>query len=449
MGMNRSMQFNSSAFGTFGARLARLVRGTGRAQASDQRVIVIGAGMAGLATAQRLQAAGAQVIVLEARERTGGRVHTDHALAEHPVELGAEYIHGDRVITWKLLAAAGIRKTAPAFEHDRHFAVYTDGRLIRYPQMDELDGWALTERLENASRPPRADLSLADWLGGAIPTWVNHTIAPDLAADLDQHGMLGYLEATYDGDGEGDFRILDGYSRLVAWMAQGLDIRLNHPVTRIAYSAGGVTITTRDATFQADVAVVTLPLGVLKAGDLVFDPPLPDTKRDAISRLGAGIVNKIILKFDAPFWKDSLEAFVTELDTQMWWRPGWGRPNEAPILTALIGGRSGARLSAMTSDDAIQAGLADLSRMFRRDDLATRLAAGRFVNWGADPYSRMGYSYVPVGAAGLRSALAAPVGRSLYFAGEATNSTHPATVHGAILSGRRAADEIEAMWRTV
>lgn len=447
MTQTRYERFNSTLFSILRTRLLRLVRGTERTQTGHRRVIVIGAGMAGLAAAQRLQTAGAQVTVLEARNRIGGRVYTDHTLAEHPVELGAEYIHGDRVITWKLLAAAGINKTAPVFADDRHFAVYTQDRLIRHPQMLDLEGWALIERLENAARPPRTDVRLSDWLGGTVPTWVNHTIAPDYAADLDQLGLLGYLEATYDGEGEGDFRILEGYSRFVAWMAQGLDIRLNHPVTRITYGVDGVRITTHDATFHADTVVITLPLGVLKTGDVVFDPPLPAAKRDAIDRLGAGSVNKIILKFDTPFWDEALEALVTELDTQMWWRAGWGQPNEAPIMTALVGGQSGARLSLLTDDDAIQSGLADLSRMFRRDDLHARLVAGRFVNWGADPYSRMGYSYVPVGAVGLRSVLAAPVGRSLYFAGEATNRTHPATVHGAIMSGRRAANEIETMWR--
>lgn len=444
MALIRRETFKCAVLTTLSAKLSRFMMGAGHVHKQDQRVVVIGAGVAGLAAAGRLRAAGAQVIVLEARDRIGGRVHTDHTLASHPIELGAEYIHGDGVITWNLLEAAGIRGTLPSFEHDRNLAVYTNDRLLRYRQAFKLEGWALIERLENASRRPRHDLSLADWLGGNIPAWVNHTVAPDEGADLDQIGLMGYLSATYAGDGEGDFRIADGYSRLVESLADGLDIRLNKPVERIAYTADSVMITTPDETFQASAAVVTLPLGVLKAGDVVFDPPLPEAKRDAIHRLGAGLVNKIILKFDAPFWDESLEALVTELETQLWWRAGWGREAEAPILTALIGGRSGANLSTMTDDAAIQVALSDLSHMFRRDDLLARLVEGRFVNWGADPYSRMGYSYVPVGASGERSVLAKPIGHALYFAGEATNVTHPATVHGAILSGWRAAREMSA-----
>lgn len=441
MGLNRREILKLIALTTLSVGVSRFVTKPGGAQASARRVIVVGAGVAGLAAARRLQMAGAQVLVLEARDRPGGRVHTDHTLASHPVELGAEFIHGDRVITWDLLRAAGIRDTLPAFQDDRLLGVFTGGRLLRYPQTFDLDGWELIERLENASRRPPRDLSLADWLGGDIPAWVNHSVAPDQGADLDQLGLMGYLDATYDGDGDGDFRIAGGYRQLVEWLADGLDIRLNSPVERIAYTADRVTLTANGETFRADAAIITLPLGVLKAGAVTFDPPLPDARRDAIERLGAGMVNKIVLRFDAPFWDASLEALNTELQTQLWWRPGWGRADEAPILTALIGGRSGANLSQMTDDDALQIALADLSRMFRRDDLAARLVAGRFVNWGADPYSRIGYSYVPVGASGLRATLAQPVGRSLYFAGEATHVTHPATVHGAIMSGWRAADE--------
>lgn len=441
MKLTRRQLFSLAAFTALSAGLSRFMVGAGRARAQNRHVIVIGAGMAGLAAAQRLRTEGAQVVVLEARDRIGGRVHTDHSLASHPVELGAEYIHGDRVITWDLLDAAGINETIPTFTDDRHLAVYTDERLLQYPEAFDLDGWALLERLENA-RWPRHDLSLADWLGEDIPAWVNHSIASDYATDVDQLGLMGFLEATYAGDGEGDARIAAGYGRLVESLADGLDIRLNNIVERITYTTDGATVTTDTDTYRADAVIVTLPLGVLKAGAVVFDPPLPEAKHDAITRLGAGMVNKIVLKFDTPFWDPSLEALVTDLETQLWWRAGWGRSDEAPILTALVGGRSGANLSAMSDDAAIQLGLSDLGRMFRRDDLASRLVEGRFVNWGADPYSRMGYSYVPVGAAGLRSVLATPVGRSLYFAGEATNVTHPATVHGAILSGWRAAREL-------
>ncbi len=423
-------------------RLLSGMAGMGWGKATPRRVVVVGAGMAGLAAAQHLQKAGHEVIVLEARERTGGRVHTDYALAPHPVELGAEYIHGDKVVTWGLLKAAGLHKTAPVFADDDNFAVYTDGRLHRYPDTARLPGWSLLEYLEEAEQQPPGDPTLMEWLGGDMPPWVNHIIAPDYAADADTLGTAGYFEASYAGDGEGDFHIIAGYSRLVDSLAEGLDIRLNNPVKKIAYTSTSATITTQDETLQADAVIVTLPLGVLKAGAVVFDPPMPDDKRDAIARLGAGKVNKIILKFDAPFWDESMEAVVTDLETQLWWRAGWGHADEAPILTALVGGRAGEKLSAMTEEAAIQFGIDDLKRMFNRDDLAEHLVMGRFINWGADPYSQMGYSYVPVGAVGLRAILAKPLGNALYFAGEATNITHPATVHGALESGWRAAREV-------
>jgi monoamine oxidase len=126
----------------------------------------------------------------------------------------------------------------------------------------------------------------------------------------------------------------------------------------------------------------------------------------------------------------------------MWWRPGWGRSPEVPILTALVGGETARRFEAVRPEDVIEAALDDLSQMFNREQLRAELDTGLFVNWGGDPYSKMGYSYVPVGATGLRAVLAQPIAGVLFFAGEATNIKRAATVHGALESGQRAAREV-------
>ena len=139
---------------------------------------------------------------------------------------------------------------------------------------------------------------------------------------------------------------------------------------------------------------------------------------------------------------DDLTFLFTERESQLWWRPGRGRDDEAPVITAFLGGSSVAHFRAL-GDDAPLAALRDLEAMFGRK-LESRLQNSRFVDWAADPYTAMGYSSVPPGGAGLRGALAAPVGDVLFFAGEATNVERPATVHGALESGYRAAREAMA-----
>ncbi|MEM6426057.1 MAG: NAD(P)/FAD-dependent oxidoreductase, partial [Cyanobacteria bacterium P01_D01_bin.128] len=190
--------------------------------------------------------------------------------------------------------------------------------------------------------------------------------------------------------------------------------------------------------------VITVPLALLQANAVAFDPPLPETKVRAVHGLGVGHITKLILKFDQPFWADELESCLTTLDTQLWWRPGWRRHREAPVLTAFTGANGADKLGALGQEGAIQAGVQNLEQMFERP-LADRVVDARFVDWQSDPYAQMAYSYVPVGGAGVRSQLAQPVEQVLFFAGEATHPTRAATVHGALESGIRAAQEILAL----
>lgn len=230
-------------------------------------------------------------------------------------------------------------------------------------------------------------------------------------------------------------------------IADEVEVRLNTVVTAINWDNNRVRIIASDGQeFEADKVVITLPLAVLKSNQVTFSPALPDAKLTAIQTLGAGHVDKLILKFDSAFWDDDFAGVDTTLPTQIWWRPGIERENdELAILTALIGGESAVQFEAMSEAEAIQAGLRDLEAMFGISDLQGKLLEGRFIGWGSDPFSLMGYSYIPVGAKGQNEVLASPISDVLFFAGEATHETSFATVHGAIESGIRVADEIMAL----
>ena len=419
--------------------------------------IVIGAGAAGLAAARTLQEANHSVLLLEARDRIGGRVQTDYDFATHPIERGAEYLHGENIVTWDWLRRYRL-KTLPVFDQYRHQFVYANQELLPFRRWSIIPGMEVLDLMDDSPidgliaawiDAKKPDVSVAEFLSlhqvemsPDVRRIVDHFLSGSYAANLDQLGVYGIAELTYAGDGDRYFRIRQGYSELLEKYAAGLNIRLATPVTQIQWSASGVAIQTETGTtYTAPQVVITLPLALLQEDAVEFAPKLPDDKLNAIHGLGAGHITKLILKFDHPFWSQELESCLTTLNTQLWWRPGWKRRNEATVLTAFTGATGADRLGTLGREGAIQAGLQDLEQMFEIP-LAERLVDALFIDWQADPYARMAYSYVPVNGLGVRSQLAQPVDQVLFFAGEATHPTRAATVHGAFESGIRAAQEI-------
>jgi len=410
-------------------------------------IVVIGAGAAGLAAARTVRAAGREVTVLEARDRVGGRVWTTFDLVPFPIELGAEYVHGEHVVTWRWLRELGLdaadagRGGRWAFAGGRRLDPQEFSALMPSHPFDDLSAaasaWGAAEGTMAAALQAWAHRDRT-WQSEAARGLWNSAACVDRGADLDRLGVDGLLEATYLGDGEANFRVTAGYGALFERAASQLDVRLGTPVTTVEWGAHGATVHAGFTAFTCEQVVVTLPLGVLKGGVVTFDPPLPDWKREAIERLGAGHVATVVLIFDAPFWPAGMRGLFTDLDGQSWIVPGRGRVEAAPVLRALMGGRAAERFEA--APDPVAKAVRELETVFRVK-LDGRLREGRFTGWGTDPWARTGYSYVPPGGRGLRAALAEPVGGVLLFAGEATHVVRPCTVHGAIESGGRAAAE--------
>lgn len=420
------------------------------------KVIVVGAGAAGLAAARELHDKGCQVTVLEARNRLGGRVWTAFDLAPYPIELGAELIHGDQVMTWELLkhhhlSAVPDAARSDAFVYvDSHFTSVADRMHLPVSQVldtyEEIavkwaeDGHAdigLRKVLEAWSRQHRVELSLEEW------QLVNHLASAGWGDEVDCIGAHGIQEQSFAGDGEGNFRVTEGYSRLLEGVASGLHIAYNTPVDHIRWSTQGCHVETINGdTYTADRVIVTLPLGVLQAGDVHFTPQLPTEKVTATHGLGSGPVTKLVLRFHQRVWPCEMAFVLTTLGSRLWWRPGWGRDFEQPILTALIAGKSAASFAEL-GDAAIPTALDHLSTMLG-PAIKAHFDTGRMIAWSSDPWAKMGYSYVPVDGVGLRSQLAQPLEGVLFFAGESTHVTRAGTVHGALESGIRAAHELLA-----
>jgi monoamine oxidase len=399
----------------------------------DPEVIVIGAGAAGLAAADELARAGRSVIVLEARERVGGRCWTRRmAGLGIPVELGAEFIHGKPDVTLELLEEARIRAVDSVHEQ-RYLA---NGRLRR------VDAFAEAQKAVRGARIER-DVSFQAFL--ARRRWPEKTarfarmmVEGFDAADPRRVSARSIIEEWDGGSfGESQPRPAGGYGALCDWLAEdlvrrGVRLRLGTAVSSIAWKRGSVTCRGEGFVAKAAKAIVTLPLGVLQSGPLRFAQ-----KRAALTKLASGPVIRVALRFDTAFWEKRAPGVAffhaPQAPFPTFWTP---LPMRAPLLTAWAGGPKAARLARSSPAKLVQAALASVEAVF---GTAGDLAAACVQDWQADPFSRGGYSYVLVGGEGAREELAAPLDDSVYFAGEATDTEEAGTVAGALRSGIRAA----------
>jgi len=413
-----------------------------------QSVLVIGAGVAGLAAAQRLAQAGVKVTILEARDRLGGRIHTwrDRRLPV-PVELGAEFVHGKPDEIWNIVRAENL--IMGSLEGDdwcseNHALKKCDDFWPRWKKVARL--------LKRGKSYP--DRSLSEFLqtlpfDGETKRYATEFVEGFNAARADlislQHFGISQ-EASDRISGDVPYRIFAGYDQIVRVLARfggnRVDVRLNTMVDEIEWRPGHV----RANEFEADQAIVTLPLAVLQAGTVRFTPDLEE-KRIAAQEMVMGHAVKAILCFDEPFWEERgmtnlsfIHARGEKLPT--WWTT---RPIATPILIGWAGGPQAEALS-FKSDDAIGgAAVQSLANALKMSVAALdrRITASLVCDWQADPFSLGAYSYVPVGAITAPMRLAEPVADTLFFAGEATNSDgHSGTVHGAIATGYRSADEL-------
>jgi polyamine oxidase len=407
------------------------------------RIAVVGAGVAGLTAARLLHDAGKDVVVLEARDRIGGRTHTVDA--PHALDLGAAWIHG----TEGNPVAERLQELGVRFERDdaELSSMLHDGERIEGDRLA-----AMLDQVEATLRDlaPRPGESVADAverldLDPAARRLAQVTVEADQGGPwTDQSAEQFAVEPVLSG---GDHLARGGYRPLVRATAHGLAIRTGFPVERIKRTAAGVRLHGPEAV-DADVALITVPLGVLKAGQPTFDPPLPPAKAAAVDRLGVGHLERVVLRFDHRFWSADLQEVVLDgpLPSLVDWYPHAG----APVLQLFHGGPDAAALLAAHDDEAVVALAVQQVAAFLGVDVPAPVET-LVTRWAQDPHSRGSYSYASLGStAADRDSLAAPAwdGR-LLFAGEATVRDFSATVHGALISGVREADRLLASRRGV
>lgn len=418
-------------------------------------VIVVGAGVSGLAAARQLQDAGVKVLVLEGRDRIGGRVWTDRTWADAPLDMGASWIHGVRGNPIAELAEElDINMVATDYDN---MAVYDyDGRELRDEELTELDEWveAVLEDAAALGEELNQDISLQEGVNRvlveealiatdqrqinyALNTLVEHEYANDISQmslwNWDEDEELGGDDVLFPG----------GYDWLVQALAGGLDIRLNHVVSQVAYDESGVRVLTSVGEFAAARAIITLPLGVLQKGTVQFEPPLPPAKQAAIHKFGFGVLNKLYLRFPEVVWdkEADLLGYIAEIKGEWAEYVNIYKVTGQPILLCFNAGEYGLAIEKMGDEEVVAAAMQVLRTIYGPN--IPDPTGWLITRWGSDPFAWGSYSSPGIGSSNAdRRTLAEPIANRLFFAGEATIPDYSATVHGAYLSGQRAAKQI-------
>ena len=422
--------------------------------ASKKRILVIGAGLAGLAAARELTRHGYQVQILEARERIGGRIWTSQHWPDLPVDFGATWIHGvegnpitelaDELKAQRLITS--YERTATYQQDGELLTDATEAELAKIRELVE----ATLEQAQQQEQDSSVRQALAHLIAQADDAeQAQHFIDFVLSSQLEQEyaGSAAQLSAfwhdaakEFDGD---DAFFVEGFHLITKYLAQNLNIALSQVVTHIHWGANEVQVVTAQKTYVADHVIVTVPLGVLKQKRLQFSPALPPNKLEAINQLGMGVLNKCYLRFAKAFWPADVDwlEYMSEAHGEWTEWVSLQHSTKIPVLLGFNAAERGRNIESLTDQQIIDSAMATLRIMFG-DDIPAPVDY-QITRWASDPFSFGSYSFNAVGSTPqMREDLAAPLQQQLFFAGEATNRYYFGTAHGAYLSGIRVAAQV-------
>lgn len=460
-------------------------------------VVVIGTGAAGVAAARVLSDQGVSLALLEARERLGGRVYTvrpdEGATGMWPVEMGAEFVHGRPPEILDIAQAAGLTLAELAgatwTSTGGQLSRGADGDDVEVEEAGEEENDPIWEAVmgwqgEDATLQEVFSTQFADGRWAEARKQIARYVQGYDAADLAKVSVrwLAQTEAAAAAiDGSRQYRVVEGYDRVLTWLYAGVApersvLALNSVAHTLRWAPGAVTVEVRSSDgrelepFTARAVVITVPLGVLTApadqlGALRFLPELPEGHLAACANLAMGQTVKVVLRFREPFWdpwergqhgESVLEtpvlprlSFLLSDDAVLptWWTSD---PLLTPTLTGWAGGPPAEHLAKQADAAIAGQSVEALARVLgvHRAALELRLERWYLHNWSADPFARGAYSYIRAGGMEAPLQLGTPVAGTLFFAGEATSTDgHTGTVHGALATGRRAAQEVLAALR--
>lgn len=425
-----------------------------RAAASRERVIVVGAGVSGLAAAATLTKAGIDVLVIEARSRLGGRVWTKTEWTDFPVDLGASWIHGiEGNPIYALAKSLQTKFFTTTYDSNEIFG--TNGAPLNAPEqvrLEKLSALISTAITKAQDRDP--DRSIREITRTALD-WSRLSAADKRATDFllnsryeqEYAGSAARLSAHWFDDhasfGGPDVLFPEGYAAITNHLAENVTVKTGEILRSVRWDENGATLITTAAEHKADRVLLTLPLGVLKADTVEFSPGLPFAKRRAIAALGMGVLNKCYLRFPRVFWPTSADwlEYIPEQPGRWVEWVNFAKTVGKPVLLGFNAADFGREIEAWSDEKITDDAMRTLRKMFGRGipDPESVL----ITRWASDPFSLGSYSYNAVGSIpAMRDELARPLAQRVFFAGEATQKNHFATVHGAYLSGLAAARQI-------
>ena len=420
-------------------------------------VIIVGAGAAGLMAARELTKAAKKVVVLEARNRIGGRIHTITNTFATPTEAGAEFVHGNLPVTLGLLKEANISY----FTTEGESWQFKNNRLTN--EHGFMDGW---EVVINKLKEITQDMTVKEFLDTYFYEETHNDLRKSLtgfvegydAADVNKASIFAFRdELSGDSEWEAQYRLTNGYGELIHYLEKeiitnGGMFNLSEEVKEIHWEKGKVEVITKAGkSFNAEKVIVTITLGMLQSGSINFFPNIEE-KITAAQSIGYGNVIKILLQFKEAFWKDfvafngaklsEMSFLFSEAPIPTWWTQF---PNETALLTGWLAGQKAEKLKNKSDDDILNEALHSLSIIFKltEQELKEKLSAHYIANWSADPFTKGAYAYAMVQTPEARKILNEPIVNTLFFAGEALyEGAEIGTVEAALASGYRVSKEL-------
>jgi monoamine oxidase len=415
------------------------------------KIIIVGAGVAGLFTARELSTQGYEITILEASDRLGGRIHTIHNSSfTQPVEKGVEFIHGDLPLTIQLLEEAQIKY------------IPVEGKMIRIvngewkTQHDFAVGW---DELMRKMNEVRNDMTMDEFLEKNFSEEKYKELRKSVLrfaqgfdlADTSKAGVLS-LREEWMGEEDEQFRIPGGFDQLVNYLEKqclslGCVIHTSVPAAEIKWEKNKVIVTTSGKqTYHGDKLVVTTSVGLLQKEppNINFQPTI-DPYFEAAKKIGFGTVVKVVLEFKKPFWEEKengLGFLFTNEIIPTWWTQ---LPSSYPLITGWAGGPQAWPLENKSDDEILQLALQSLSNVFEKpiDELKQLLVASMVANWKNDPYSYGAYSYSKVESIQAVKLFSSSADDTIFFAGEAFyNGPSPGTVEAALVSAKNVVEKI-------
>lgn len=423
-------------------------------------VIIIGAGASGLMAAWELVQTGKKIIIVEARDRMGGRIHTIQPPGfELPIDTGAEFVHGKLKLTQMILEKAGLS----FYEVAGDIWQKQNGQLQE--QKDFIEDYS---SLNKKFKELNSDIPVAEF--------INKHLGEDKYEQL-RLNLRNYVEGYYAADTinastfalrdelnqstSRQYRIEGGYSRLIDWLCQqcihkGAEFMTSSPVEKINWQKDHVEVTVNDIHLNSKKLLVTVPVSVLQEEKITFSPALTQ-KIIAAQKLGYGPVIKSMLQFDEEFWSDKkrtqgkdlseMSFIFSDATIPTWWTT---QPNKSGMVTGWSGGPHAKKLMGFQRHEILKAALDSLGKIFDTEAawLKEKLKAWHIADWPSDPFGCYGYSYHVVNSHSLQKMVRQPIDNTLFFAGEGLyEGVEIGTVEAALQTGQDAAFELIAGFR--